>query len=1154
MEELGLGLDLGITHTGYRLSHFQVYNWGTFDNHIVNINLDGENTLLTGGNGSGKTTLVDALLTLIVPTNDRTYNLSSGHEGRSGRNEESYVLGAYSTEKGESDYTASKKTLRDKSCHSIILANFSNKTAVSSVTLMQIRYFSSNGSLRRQYFVIEGELSIEMLNEKNVGYNTSGNWIQELKKAFPELSITSYDTFKRYSHDFAKKFGFRYKDKAIKIFSQTVGMKDLYDLNSFIRDRMLDESDSYENFNIISKNYNNLMLLKNQIDKEELQIKMLEKIKDAHSSYQYFSTKKEKKEIIKDKYLPTWEDQTLLSILTKEIDEYSENLQTLEINIKNSKEEKDQLEDSINEIKQTLLSDEREKQIDYLSTRRRDLTTTVNLMQPQVDSYKKNLKVLHLDFPTSEPEFVKIKNNATSKISILENKLEKLEEDKNELISLKNIVSKNIETINTQLVAIEKKQSNIPLEYLEIRDDILRETNLDVEDIPFFGELVRVQDIALDKSLALESLIRPIALSIVVLPQHAIKIANYLYEKELDKTIKIIIVEDVNTCLLENGDDRDQLNIFDDTDEIIFEEDSCPTFSNLMLEVKEDYEYRAFIETFLSKHFNHAFSSNKEIVLSADNTFGETSLLNINNTFIKALTNEELDLHILGWETEKKILRLKEKVADLNNQLKTFEKDILNQISLINKTTKQLTSFIYFSEVEDYSAINISKHTVQIENIDAQLLELKNASSDLEELKNDLAAKNSRRQELEYLIGNLNQQIGATQSALSIKEARKKRVDENLFNQDLSSLFEPISQMQTEYNIPKAFSGVEEVSYYKTKIEDKVYNEIKYFDEELNKVKKELYTKINQFKNPSSSITLEYPSWASDTSDLPDGIEEIELFERLLNKLQTDSLPKYKEQFSNLRTRQIQQDIIDLNSSLKDWNRKIKENIFDLNESLNSIEYQKEAKTKIRLTIETVRDKEIRKFKNILDKAIPDPGIAALGKDEQQKANEKFILAVDDLVNTLKNNDRFAKKVLDVRNWYQFAVEEYNYETLEQIRFYKDSGAISGGQKAKLAYTILAAAIAHQFDVFNFDNSARSFRFVIVDEAFSKSDDTNSRYAMDLFKTMDLQLMVVTPMDKVNLVEPYIKSVQITICEDGKHSFVHSIKKEELENVNKGNN
>ncbi len=274
----------------------------------------------------------------------------------------------------------------------------------------------------------------------------------------------------------------------------------------------------------------------------------------------------------------------------------------------------------------------------------------------------------------------------------------------------------------------------------------------------------------------------------------------------------------------------------------------------------------------------------------------------------------------------------------------------------------------------------------------------------------------------------------------------------------------------------------------------------------------------------------------------------------MLEKLKTDSLPKYKEKFSNLRTRQIQQDIIDLNSNLKEWNRKIKDNIFELNESLNSITYQKNPETRIRITIESSRDKEIRKFKNILEKAIPDPGIVLLGEEDKKRSTEIFLTAVDDLVTSLKENDRFANKVLDVRNWYQFAVEEYYTETSEQARFYKDSAAISGGQKAKLAYTILAAAIAHQFDVFNYENTAKSFRFVIVDEAFSKSDDNNSRYAMDLFKAMDLQLMVVTPMDKVNLVEPYIDSVQITVCEDGKHSFVHSIKKEELENVNTNRN
>ncbi len=40
-----LELDFGIEHTGYRLSYFQSYNWGTFDDHIVTLNVDEKNSL-----------------------------------------------------------------------------------------------------------------------------------------------------------------------------------------------------------------------------------------------------------------------------------------------------------------------------------------------------------------------------------------------------------------------------------------------------------------------------------------------------------------------------------------------------------------------------------------------------------------------------------------------------------------------------------------------------------------------------------------------------------------------------------------------------------------------------------------------------------------------------------------------------------------------------------------------------------------------------------------------------------------------------------------------------------------------------------------------------------------------------------------------------
>ena len=93
-------------------------------------------------------------------------------------------------------------------------------------------------------------------------------------------------------------------------------------------------------------------------------------------------------------------------------------------------------------------------------------------------------------------------------------------------------------------------------------------------------------------------------------------------------------------------------------------------------------------------------------------------------------------------------------------------------------------------------------------------------------------------------------------------------------------------------------------------------------------------------------------------------------------------------------------------------------------------------------------------------------------------------------------------------------------------QFYNDSASLSGGEKAKLTYTILASAIAYQFALDKKDSG--SFRFVIIDEAFSKSDAANSEYAMKLFKQLDLQVMVVTPLDKINIVEDYISSIHMT--------------------------
>ena len=148
------------------------------------------------------------------------------------------------------------------------------------------------------------------------------------------------------------------------------------------------------------------------------------------------------------------------------------------------------------------------------------------------------------------------------------------------------------------------------------------------------------------------------------------------------------------------------------------------------------------------------------------------------------------------------------------------------------------------------------------------------------------------------------------------------------------------------------------------------------------------------------------------------------------------------------------------------------------------------------------------------------------------------------LIEKFKSGDRWTKLVTDVRNWLDFSVSErYRADDTEK-EHHTDSSGKSGGQKVKLAYTILASAIAYQFGLNHAvePESSKSFRFVVIDEAFSKSDDSNARYAMELFKNLQLQLLVITPKDKINVIESYISSIHlVSNSAEGNYSRVDPI-------------
>ena len=92
---------------------------------------------------------------------------------------------------------------------------------------------------------------------------------------------------------------------------------------------------------------------------------------------------------------------------------------------------------------------------------------------------------------------------------------------------------------------------------------------------------------------------------------------------------------------------------------------------------------------------------------------------------------------------------------------------------------------------------------------------------------------------------------------------------------------------------------------------------------------------------------------------------------------------------------------------------------------------------------------------------------------------------------------------------------------------------------------VLAASLAYRFGLEWGATRSRSFRFVVIDEAFGRGSDESARYGLELFRKLNLQLLIVTPLQKIHIIEPYVASVGFVHNEQGRESMLRCLSIEE---------
>ena len=286
-----------------------------------------------------------------------------------------------------------------------------------------------------------------------------------------------------------------------------------------------------------------------------------------------------------------------------------------------------------------------------------------------------------------------------------------------------------------------------------------------------------------------------------------------------------------------------------------------------------------------------------------------------------------------------------------------------------------------------------------------------------------------------------------------------------------------------------------------------------------------------------------------ETAEIDANLEAAFEYQNLLAQLQRDDLPRFVARFKELLNVNTINEIANFNAQLARERESIKERITHINKSLGEIDYN--PARYIVLESQLSPDSEIRDFLQKLRACTEGALRGAEDSDEAQYSEAKFI-QVKEIIDRFRGRDglteldrRWSNKVTDVRNWFLFAASERWRADHSEHEHYSDSGGKSGGQKEKLAYTILAASLAYQFGLEWGAVRSRSFRFVVIDEAFGRGSDESAQYGLSLFRQLNLQLLIVTPLQKIHIIEPFVSSVGFVHNEAGRASKLRNLAIEE---------
>lgn len=1066
----------------FRMTRLQVYNWGTFSNlHDVPISERG--FLFVGGSGAGKSTLLDAFSALLTPPRWIDFNAAAHEADRSGRDRNlvTYIRGAWAEQKdGESGEIATRY-LRTGTTWSALALTYHNALG-QSVVLVQVFWLhgNANGSadVKRHYLVMERAFDLRELED----FGQSNFDIRKLKQSFP--GAFARDEFRPYCERFCRLLGIE-SEMALRLLHKTQSAKNLGDLNTFLRDFMLDKPETFAVADRLVSEFGELNAAHQAVVTAREQVQTLAPARDQHQRRDALLLQRNGLEDLR-LGVDGYREARRIALL-------KEHVAALEVQANGSEGEVGRHQSTLDNHAAILRDLERQHreaggdQIEQWEAEKSGLEGQRTDRLRKRSQAEEACKKLGWSLPDSPHAFAELLGSARQEVEQWEQRSKESSAQRDALIVQKNNLDTSFSQSRKEVEALQRQPSNIPADMLDMRRDIAAAMGISESALPFVGELIEVKPDEAEWQGAIERVLHGFALSLLVDDRQYSALVNHINSTHLGRRLVYYRTGRPETWQTKPIDANSLV---------------------LKLNVKEG-AYADWLQAELRQRFDYTCVDSIQSFRSADRAITREGQVKHSKTRHEKDDRRSVGDRrswVLGFDNRDKLGLFQAQAQELADAIARLGGEI-------DKLTDQ-DNHRATRAMQCQTLVNL-----QWQEID--LLPLLDRISTIERQIRQAREDNTTLLQISERIDKQNKVVVQAEKGLREAKVAHDSVLRQITDstQRLDALLQDVSRVSLT---PDQATGLDErfakqadavrldnLDKVTTAVERALNAEVEAINRGIGACEKEIETRFADFKR----------QWPMDAGDMDTSLASAPDFFAKLARLETDGLPAYEQRFFELLQNQSHQNLAALSTYLNDARKAILERMDLVNDSLGQVPFNQSTNQRTYLHIDASDRQlaDVKAFKQEIQQAL-----SHAWTEDREFAEARF-LALRRLVDRLASQDpgqkRWRETVLDVRQHVEFIGREIDESGVE-VEIYRSGAGKSGGQRQKLATTCLAAALRYQLG--GNDHGVPMYAPVVLDEAFDKADNEFTALAMNIFTNFGFQMVVATPLKSVMTLEPFI--------------------------------